>query len=305
MVTLSIKTVLTEERFKKEIKDPLEKSCKHIQLEHRSSDEKADLYLMNQNELELLFEQGELLDFRLLLNTHEVIVERFEPNLLAWGKGENGELYALPYDNANQFPLFYNKCIFDRLDVPYPTDNMTWENTIELAGKVKDNIDGETVYGFDPADLALMRMQLAVLYLNPKTGQPNLLHRDWIKIARTLKKIYSIKGNILPNENRLLRFNGYFVRDQSVAMGMICASCFDPKDLAFEWDIVSYPIYEDGPAWNANISGLGLAIDTNCSDSAAALEVVAYLVGDEHQKRNARNGIRPSLKIHGFMQNLV
>jgi multiple sugar transport system substrate-binding protein len=287
----SIKTVITEERFKKEIKEPLEKSIKNIQLEYSSSEDNADLYILDQGKLEQLFEQGLLLDFRLLF----ISQDRFEPNLLAWGKDDNGEVYALPYNNANDFPLFYNKSIFDKLDVPYPSDKMTWIDAIGLAGKVTANIDGRIMYGFDPADLALMRMQLAVLYLDSKTGQTNLLHEDWMRIARTLTKIYSLEGNILSNEKHLLRFNGYFVRDQTVAMGMICASCFDPKDLAFEWDIVSYPIYEDGPAWNANIPGLGLAISTNCSDPDAAFEIVLYLVADEHQRRNAHNGIRPSI----------
>ncbi len=237
----------------------------------------------------------------MLTNSNEVIPERFEPNLFAWGKDENGAVYALPYNNANEFPLFYNKSIFDKLGVPYPSDKMTWEDVIGLAEKVTANIDGKRIHGFDPADLALMRMQLAVLYLDSKTGQPNLLHQDWMKITRTVKKIYALKENILPDKKRLLRFNGYFVRHQTVAMGMICASCFDPKDLSFEWDIVSYPIYEDGPAWNANIPGLGLAISTNCSDPDATIEVVSYLISDDHQRRNARNGIRPSIidpRIH-------
>ncbi len=49
MVVLSIKTTLSEERFEKEIKGPLEKSIKHIKLAHRSSEEKADVYLLSQN----------------------------------------------------------------------------------------------------------------------------------------------------------------------------------------------------------------------------------------------------------------
>lgn len=301
MVTLSIKTDLTEDRYNKEIKDSLEKAFNNIQIEFRSSVEKADIYLIGHYQLEQLFEKGELLDFRLLSNSLEATLERLEPNLVAWGKDENGEVFSLPYNNANEYPLFYNKSIFDKLNLPYPSDNMTWEDSIALAERVTANKGGEIIYGFDPADLALMRMQLAVHYIDPKTGKPNLLHPNWMKIARTLKEIYSLEGNILSNRKKLFRLNGYFVRDQSVAMGMICASCFEPQDLNFEWDIVSYPIYVGGPAWNANIAGLGLAISQNCSDPHAAFEVISYLLENEHQTSIARNGFRPSLtdpRIH-------
>jgi ABC-type glycerol-3-phosphate transport system substrate-binding protein len=144
-------------------------------------------------------------------------------------------------------------------------------------------------------------MQLAVSYVDPKTGQPQMLHPDWVKIAQTLKNIYSLDGNRFPKKKQWLQFNGYFVREQSVAMGMICASCFEAKDLGFDWDIVSYPVHEDRPRWNANIAGLGLSIDSSCPDIDAAVEAVSYLVSDEHQRRNARSGIRPSLadrRIH-------
>jgi len=44
-VDLTIKTVLSEQRFDMEIRGPLEKSVKHIKLNYGTAEEKADLYL--------------------------------------------------------------------------------------------------------------------------------------------------------------------------------------------------------------------------------------------------------------------
>ncbi|MDF2717567.1 MAG: family 1 extracellular solute-binding protein [Paenibacillus sp.] len=54
--------------------------------------------------------------------------------------GTGGQLYGLP-DNLeetspyNTYALIYSKDIFDKFAVPYPQDNMTWDQTIDLARK--------------------------------------------------------------------------------------------------------------------------------------------------------------------------
>ncbi|MBR5968056.1 MAG: extracellular solute-binding protein, partial [Lachnospiraceae bacterium] len=49
----------------------------------------------------------------------------------------DGKLYELPFRN-DFWVIFYNKDIFDRAGVAYPTNDMTWEEYDALARKVTD-----------------------------------------------------------------------------------------------------------------------------------------------------------------------
>jgi len=74
-----------------------------------------------------------------------VDVNRFEPVVIDTVKSvsDNGELYGLPF--AMQLnALYYNKDIFDKFGVQYPTDGMTWDQVTELAKKVTGKVDGGT-----------------------------------------------------------------------------------------------------------------------------------------------------------------
>lgn len=58
----------------------------------------------------------------------------------------DGNLYELPFRN-DFWLIFYNKDIFDRANVSYPTNDMTWDEYDELARKVTNTTFGEQVYG--------------------------------------------------------------------------------------------------------------------------------------------------------------
>ncbi len=58
----------------------------------------------------------------------------------------DGKLYELPFRN-DFWVIFYNKDIFDRAGVAYPTNDMTWEEYDALARKVTNTKFGSQVYG--------------------------------------------------------------------------------------------------------------------------------------------------------------
>lgn len=66
----------------------------------------------------------------------------------AWGsylpKDESGEFYGLPF-KQELWNVYYNKDLFDRAGVPYPTAPWTWDDFVETAKKVTDPANG--IYG--------------------------------------------------------------------------------------------------------------------------------------------------------------
>lgn len=58
----------------------------------------------------------------------------------------NGELYELPF-RGDPWLIYYNKDIFDKANIPYPTNDMTFEEYDKLARKLTNKEMGREVYG--------------------------------------------------------------------------------------------------------------------------------------------------------------
>lgn len=56
------------------------------------------------------------------------------------------KLYELPF-RSDRWVLYYNKDVFDKAGVDYPTNDMTWKQYDELARKLTDTTPGAEVYG--------------------------------------------------------------------------------------------------------------------------------------------------------------
>lgn len=58
----------------------------------------------------------------------------------------DGKLYGLPFRN-DYYLLYYNKTIFDNAGVPYPSNDMTWEEYRELAKQLTSGEGNDKIYG--------------------------------------------------------------------------------------------------------------------------------------------------------------
>ncbi len=58
----------------------------------------------------------------------------------------DGKLYELPF-RSDIWVLFYNKDVFDKAGVDYPTNDMTWDQYDKLARQITDTTPGSEVYG--------------------------------------------------------------------------------------------------------------------------------------------------------------
>jgi multiple sugar transport system substrate-binding protein len=61
----------------------------------------------------------------------------------------NGKHYALPYSMAT-YGLYYNKALFDKAGVAYPTDDWTWDDLRAAALKLTSGNGANKTYGFLP-----------------------------------------------------------------------------------------------------------------------------------------------------------
>ncbi len=58
----------------------------------------------------------------------------------------NGATYGLPY-RSDWYILYYNKDLFDAAGVPYPSNDMTWDEYYDIAAKMTSGEGSSKVYG--------------------------------------------------------------------------------------------------------------------------------------------------------------
>ena len=102
--------------------------------------------------------QGVYTDLRPFIeNETEYDFSDLLPNALERWQTPEGMQFAFPFD-LDLLALFYNKAIFDQAGMPYPTDDFTWEATLEQGKRLTVDRDGDGLpdqYGFANGHISL------------------------------------------------------------------------------------------------------------------------------------------------------
>ena len=112
-----------------------------------SGGQMPDVFWMHSNTAQLYMEND------LLLNLDEYIAADDAIDLANYYEGvvnlynSNGVQYALPKDH-DTIALLYNKAIFDKYGVDYPTDDWTWDDVLAAAKTITEAGAADGVYGY-------------------------------------------------------------------------------------------------------------------------------------------------------------
>lgn len=159
-----------------------------------------------------------------------------------------GRLLTIP--NSNDYVvMYYNKEVFDKFGIDYPTEKMTWEETIALAKQVTGERDGISYRGLELRGGSSFPLdQLSVNLTDPETGAPLLTTEPAAKKYLDLvEEIYSIPGNLPPKESDAL---GDFIAG-NVAMALASPQFMrwgiQTIDKAEPVDFAPAPVWSDNP----------------------------------------------------------
>ena len=120
-------------------------------LEAGASDQSGmpDVFWMHSNVAQMYMEND------ILLNLDDYIAADDKIDLSNYYEGitdlytrdDNGSVYALPKDH-DTIALLYNKAIFDKYGVDYPTDDWSWEDVKNAAQAITEAGKDDGVYGY-------------------------------------------------------------------------------------------------------------------------------------------------------------
>lgn len=223
----------------------------------------------------------------------------------------DGKIYALPF-RSDFWVVYYNKDIFDKAGVPYPTNDMSWAQFDEIAGKLKGGMGANRIYG------ALLHTWRSTVQLpGIQDGKHTLVDgnyeflKPWYERALALQKSGAIPSYAsLKTSNThysALFFNGTIgmLPMGTWFVGTQIAKVKSGESKSVNWGIVKFP-HPDGVAAGATAAQIaGLSVNTNSGHKEAALDFIQFVTGPEGAAIIASTGTFPALRTDDVAEKIA
>jgi multiple sugar transport system substrate-binding protein len=210
----------------------------------------------------------------------------------------NGQLMGLPY-RSDIYILYYNKDIFDRAGIPYPSNEMTWQEFQQTAKLLTSGEGNDKIWG---AFFHSWRSQIQCPIL--LTTDLTLIDGDYeflrpaYEMALTMQNVDKSVMSFAEIRTSNTHYRGFF---ETGKVGMLWMGTWligsllsDEHDV--NWGIASSP-YWPGTNPGSTVSGLTtLAINSKSTKKDAAWKLVSYFGGEKGAKIFASRGVLPGLR---------
>ncbi|TNJ66779.1 extracellular solute-binding protein [Paenibacillus hemerocallicola] len=223
-----------------------------------------------------------------LIKKYKLDLSHVEPSSLdLLTKAGNNQLVGLPYQ-MNSLVLFYNKDLFDKFGVPYPKDNMTWNETADIVRRTTRQDGGVQYIGFGNQQgwaNILRSNQLSIEPINLATNKVTYENGDWKRLFDQLHPIFQVPGNGINTEAVSMNL---FIKERRLSMILSYPEYYQrfPSDL--NWDVVTSPQLADRPGVNFAPVPIVLAPVAYSPKRDAAFLAISEMLSEEVQLLRAR-----------------
>ncbi|CAG7634163.1 ABC transporter substrate-binding protein [Paenibacillus allorhizosphaerae] len=240
-------------------------------------------------------------DLTELITKNKYDLSRFDPSAVQTIRNVSGDgkIFGLP-DSFNPMVLFYNKDVFDRFGVPYPTNGMTWDGAYELARKLTRTDSGVSYRGMGMFyRLVFNGNQLSLPLIDASTAKPLAAATpNWKRLLDSTKRFYEIEGNMAgfkQGSDGNSELNS-FLTERNIAMIVSPLSSYNREGFQkLNWDMTAAPTFADLPKVGFQ-SEPRVYFITGGKHKEQAFQSVTHLLSDEVQIKNNKEGQLTSLK---------
>ena len=244
-----------------------------------------------------LANRGQLADLSAYIQRDKIDLSAF--NGLAERFLMNGKMVALPA-STGYYIMYYNKDIFDKAGVPYPTNNMTWAQWEQLAGRLTSGSGNNKIYG-----ALLHTWNACVQNWGVQDGKNTIIATDYsffkpyYEMALRMQKAGSLwdygalrTGNI--------HYSSAFLQGNIATMPMgtwfytTIIDRINNGEAKLNWGIATLPHPEGtAPGWTVG-SVTPIAINQASNKKDAAWELLKFVTSQDGAKIYASGGAIPS-----------
>lgn len=222
----------------------------------------------------------------------------------------DGKLYELPF-RSDFWVMFYNKDIFDKAGVAYPTNDMTFEQYDELARSVTNPTPGEEVYG---AHYHTWRS--AVQLFGILDGKNSIVDGKYEFLKPYYEMILAQQNDGVCQDYATLKtsslhYSGAFAQGNIAMMNM--GSWFIPTLIekiktgeygpeVANWGLAKYPHAEGVEPGSTLATITSLSIPTSAPNKDLAWEFVKFVCGPDGAEVIANTGTIPAIKTDAVVE---
>lgn len=209
------------------------------------------------------------------------------------------------------YVLYYNKDIFDAAGVEYPSNDMTWAEFEELAGKVTMGEGNDKKYG-----ALIHTWQACVQNWGVQEGKETILSTDYsffkpyYEMALRMQEAgVSMDYSTLKTGN--IHYSSPFLQGQvaMMPMGAWFMATMNSKVAAGEstvnWGVATLPHAESIEAGYTVGATTPIGINANSKNKEAAWEFIKFVSGEEGSQVYAENGEIPTLNNEGIIATIA
>ncbi|MDF2670546.1 MAG: extracellular solute-binding protein family 1 [Paenibacillus sp.] len=235
----------------------------------------------------------------------------------------DGKLYALsPFFSASA--LMYNKKLFDDAGVPYPTDDMTWDEMFNTAKLVSKGDGDQRKYGFSFSTYSYgdnLFYEINNYYTNPlqlrmfnDAGEKMTVDSEqWEKVWKTMQGLVKEKvfpeamdpskmGGMMRNSDEYNPFQNDMFKSGRLAMTIV--QNYQINDMInanknavnvkgftpIDWDIVTVPTHSEAKGKGGNIYMNGvMGINAKAQNQPDAWNFLKFVNGEDFAKLKSRS----------------
>lgn len=277
-----------------------------------TGDRPPDVIILDDlNMLSMLVEEGLLQPLDTFMEKSNFDVNNLVPAVREGIReaGDGHSLYALAQTFSAQ-ALFYNKDLFSAKGLPYPTDQMTWDELAELAVQFNSGEGAERIYGFwtnqgqgfyhfltvfaSPLELSIFTDDFQGVTFNTPA---------WERAVN--KYIQFVQDGVFPREPDFsqewtpemdLFWRAFYMGRAAMAImdsyelqHLQNMAMYDSEAMNFDWDVVTVPVHAEAPGIGGQLYVQGLmAINRNAEQPELAWDFIHFLNGDRILKMKSR-----------------
>ncbi|MBO9599663.1 MAG: extracellular solute-binding protein [Cohnella sp.] len=259
----------------------------------------GDLIFMDSTLAPYLFKTGYLEPLDNYIRTDLSITEHLEPWLLDSVREQgDDQVYGIPF-GKNVYALYYNTEIFNEMNLPAPTNGMTWEEVFDLAWQITESPLRGSRAALRVPDEQVAFSQFDIRVFNPETGQPFAESPLWEKQKEWMDRLMELEeSNPLPIEpyaytpfmkKQLAMIAGRYIGNNAGGANSAISGFQAP--IGEGWDMVGFPVFADAPDTGPAPTYYYLGIPKNSHHKTEAFRMISFLLSEGPQTDNSRNGL--------------
>jgi len=222
----------------------------------------------------------------------------------------NGEVYALPF-RSDFWLIFYNKDLFDKAGVPYPTNDMTLDQYDALMRRLTSGSGASKIYG---AHYHTWRS--AVQLFGILDGKNTIVDGTYDFLAPYYNRVLKEQDDGVVMSFATLKtsgthYSGVFFNSQTAMLNMgtwfIATQIQKVKDgeaTSKNWGLVKYPHPDGVPAGTTLGTITGIGVNRNSKNKEAALDFMKFATGPEGAAVLAKTGTIPAIMSQDVINSI-